>query len=168
VSGVALADLGFSAFALAVTQGMAVADLGFAATATGIVVRHGVAVAGLGTLTAHIDGPITVTGTALANLGGLAASATGDRSRLPRFVLRPPTYVENLWTHDRLFSRYKLTRGTTLLVLDGVVTEQTYPHQEALEQYDFVYLGGFDHRITSFEAGLLIAAGYGEFVSPLR
>jgi hypothetical protein len=168
VYGVALADLGFTATAHAVEFGTAVADLGLlAATASGHVIRYGVAIADLGALAAHARAPITVTGVAVANLGGLSSMLVGDRSQLPRFILVGPTYQENLRTNDRLFSRYQLPHGTTLAVVNGVVTELIYPYQEDLEQYDSVYLGGFEHRITANEANILIVAGYGEFVTPI-
>jgi hypothetical protein len=168
VHGTAVADLGFTATALAVTRGVAVADLGaLAGQATGSLTRYGTALADLGALDATAKGPVTVAGVAVAALGALAATATGDRSQLPRFLLEGPTYVENLWTTDRLFSRYKLRRGITLAMVDGVVSELRYPYQEDLEAYDFVYLGGHVHRVSSFEAQLLTAAGYGAFLTPI-
>lgn len=46
-----------------------------------------------------------------------------------------------------------------------VVTEQRYPWQGDLDDFDFVYLGGYDHQITDAEADVLTDAGYGEFIS---
>lgn len=167
--GVASADVGFTATAFSATLvfGVATADLGFTATATGSVTRHGTATADLGGLTATAKSKITVIGVAEADLGGLLATAAGFRSTKPRFLLRGPTYDENLWTSDRFLIRYRLPRGITLAVDGTEVVELTYPYQEDLEQYDVVYLGGKDHRITAHEANVLIAAGYGDFITPL-
>lgn len=81
-------------------------------------------------------------------------------------ILRGPTYDENLWANDRLFIRFGLPRGITLAVLGTEVSELIYPYQEDLEQYDFVYLGGFEHVISDAEATTLTNAGYGEFIFP--
>lgn len=86
---------------------------------------------------------------------------------MTQFLLRGPTFDENLWTNDRFFIRYTLPRGITLAVLGTEVTELTYPYQEDLEQYDVVYFGGKDHIINQAEADVLTDAGYGEFITPL-
>jgi hypothetical protein len=80
-------------------------------------------------------------------------------------TLTPPTYLENLWTNHILLSRYRLPRGITLAVKGNKVFELTYPYQGDLGQYDRVYRGGHVHEITDEEAAVLIAAGYGAFIS---
>lgn len=79
-------------------------------------------------------------------------------------TLVTPTYDENMWTTHRLFQRYKLTRGTTLLVLGATVTETTYPYQEDLAGYDYVYMGGHEYDLTAPEVTILTNAGYGAFI----
>lgn len=79
-----------------------------------------------------------------------------------------PTYEENLWTNDALFSRYKKTSGIALLVKDGVVTEATYPYLGDLLNggYDFIYLGGHEYPLSDEEVTILTAAGYGSYIEP--
>lgn len=79
-------------------------------------------------------------------------------------TLVTPTYDENMWANDRLFSRYKLTRGTTLLVSGTTVTEATYPYQEDLLAYDHVYLGGHEYELDPDQVTILTDAGYGAFI----
>ena len=81
-------------------------------------------------------------------------------------LLRPPTYEENIWTNDILFRRYKITKGISLFVTDGVVTERIYPTLDeiAAGDYDYFYQGGMDHTITSTEVAILVAAGYGDYI----
>ena len=79
-------------------------------------------------------------------------------------TLRTPTYDENMLTTSRLFSRYKLTRGTTLLVSGTTVTQATYPYQEDLASFDFVYLGGHEYDLDANQVTILTNAGYGAFI----
>lgn len=79
-------------------------------------------------------------------------------------TLVTPTYDENMWANDRFFSRYKLARGTTLLVSGTTVTQATYPYQEDLLAYDFVYQGGREYILTPNEVTILTNAGYGAFI----
>lgn len=80
-------------------------------------------------------------------------------------TLRTPTYDENMWAPgSRLFSRYKLARGFTLLVSGTTVTEATYPYQEDLLGFDYVYLGGHEYDLTPTEVTILTNAGYGAFI----
>lgn len=81
-------------------------------------------------------------------------------------TLRGPTYDENLWTTDVLFSRYKRPSGITLLVKAGVVTEVTYPYLGDLLDggYDYIYLGGHEYPLTDAEVTILTNAGYGAYI----
>lgn len=79
-------------------------------------------------------------------------------------TLVTPTYDENLWTDNPLFVRYKLARGYTLLVKGTTVTQVTYPYQEDLALYDFVYMGGHEYPLTTNEVNILTTAGYGAYI----
>jgi hypothetical protein len=81
-------------------------------------------------------------------------------------TLTTPTVDENLWSSHRFWSRYRLPRGVTLLVSGTSVYAAQYPYQEDLEQYDHVYMGGRSYEITQAEADVLIAAGYGDYITP--
>lgn len=76
--------------------------------------------------------------------------------------------MENLWTDDILFCRYKRPSGITLLVKDGVVREATYPYLgELLDgDWDHIYLGGHEYDLTPEEVTVLVDAGYGEYIQP--
>lgn len=80
-------------------------------------------------------------------------------------TLHTPTMVENLWANDRLFVRYKLDRGISLLVKGGVVTATQYPYQEDLADYDYVYMGGRDYDLSDAEVTILTDAGYGAYIT---
>lgn len=88
-------------------------------------------------------------------------------------VLIGPTYSENMWTRDILMGRYKEDRGITLLVKDGVVTEQTYPYLGDLinvedgsyeQLWDYIYLGGHEYPLSDEEVTILTNAGYGAYI----
>lgn len=83
-------------------------------------------------------------------------------------VLRGPTYLENLWTTDILFQRYKRPSGITLLVKGAVVTETTYPYLGDMLDggYDYIYLGGHEYQLSAAEVTTLTNAGYGAYIFP--
>lgn len=83
-------------------------------------------------------------------------------------ILKGPTYKDNLWTLDPLFIRYSRPSGITLLVLDGVVTETTYPFLGDLLEipWDYIYLGGHVYTLTPIEVEILTNAGYGIYIHP--
>lgn len=80
-------------------------------------------------------------------------------------TLTTPTADQPLETEHRLFGRYKLNRGISLLVAGSTVIEAQYPNQEDLDLYDFVYLGGRSYEISDDEAATLTAAGYGGYIT---
>lgn len=82
---------------------------------------------------------------------------------MPTFTT--PTVDQPLETEHRLFGRYKLNRGISILVSGSTVVEAQYPNQEDLEDYDFVYLGGRSYEISDDEAATLTAAGYGSYIT---
>jgi hypothetical protein len=77
-----------------------------------------------------------------------------------------PTYLENLWTNDILFCRYKRPSGITLLVTGTVVEEVTYPYLGDLlnNGYDYIYLGGHEYPLSDAEVTILTDAGYGAYI----
>lgn len=82
-------------------------------------------------------------------------------------TLTPPTEDQSLETHHPLFGRYKLNRGLTLLVSGATVVLAQYPdHQDIADGlYDHVYLGGYTYTISTDEAAVLTAAGYGAYIT---
>jgi len=86
-------------------------------------------------------------------------------------ILIGPTYEENEWSRHPFWGRYKMTKGITLVVKDGVVTELTYPWAGDLypggdtnPDWDYIYPGGQTITISSAEAAILTAAGYGAYI----
>lgn len=80
-------------------------------------------------------------------------------------TLTTPTAEQGIESDHPLWGRYRLKRGLTLLVSGSTVIQTQYPNQEDLDLYDHVYLGGRSYDITSSEAAVLTAAGYGAYIS---
>lgn len=77
------------------------------------------------------------------------------------YKLTPPTVDEGPAGFGRLFWRYKLTRGDTLLMTAGVVTRTRTPSIQEVIDADYSYMGGHSYIISPNENALLVAAGYG-------
>lgn len=125
------------------------------------------------------DNPTVILGS--ATLSGMGvASATGIRVVLgsaalsslglisyPRLILRPPVVDQPPLGANRLFFRYKLTRGETIIKrMDGTYYTTQYPSQVEMEAAAIAYLGGHEHPVDFAEAEALIAAGYRAYLSP--
>ena len=60
-----------------------------------------------------------------------------------------------------------IARGLTLIVNGSTVTATLYPYQDTLYDADWYILGGHTQEITDAQAAILIAAGYGDYVTPV-
>ena len=60
-----------------------------------------------------------------------------------------------------------IARGVTLIVNGSQVEATLYPYQNSLEDADAYYLGGHEYTLTDEEAAVLIAAGYGDYLTPV-
>lgn len=60
-----------------------------------------------------------------------------------------------------------VARGVTLIVTGNTVEANMYPYQNTLADADFYILGGHTQEITDDQAAILIAAGYGDYVTPV-
>lgn len=76
------------------------------------------------------------------------------------YLFTPPSVEEGALGRGRLFGRFRLHRGITLLVTGSTVTEVRYPTQEELDAADRYYRGGYIYTVSDAEAAILIAAGY--------
>ena len=56
-------------------------------------------------------------------------------------------------------------RGITLIINGSTVTESRYPYQDDLEAADQYFLGGHEYTVDQATADILIAAGYGEYLT---
>lgn len=71
-----------------------------------------------------------------------------------------PTISEGPLGEGRLFSRFRLVRGITVLKIDGVYTEVRYPSSEEVAAADIAYMGGYSYEVSAAEKADLEAAGY--------
>lgn len=71
-----------------------------------------------------------------------------------------PTISEGPLGEGRLFSRFRLVRGITVLKNDGEYTEVRYPSSEEVAAADVAYMGGYSYEVSAQEKADLEAAGY--------
>jgi hypothetical protein len=74
-----------------------------------------------------------------------------------------PTVSEGPAGGGRLFVRFRLTRGVTVMRVQGVWQEIRYPteDQTALADAGFLFRGGYKNYINNVQRTELINAGYG-------
>lgn len=71
-----------------------------------------------------------------------------------------PTVSEGPAAEGRLFSRFRLVRGVTVLKVDGQYYEIRYPSSEEVAAADVAYMGGYSYTVDATEKAALEAAGY--------
>jgi len=71
-----------------------------------------------------------------------------------------PTVSEGPAGEGRLFGRYRLVRGITVLKVDGEYYEVRYPSSEEVEAAEKAYMGGYSYEVSPGEKASLEAAGY--------
>jgi hypothetical protein len=71
-----------------------------------------------------------------------------------------PTVSEGPAGEGRLFSRYRLVRGVTILKIDGEYYELRYPSSEEIAEAEVAYIGGYSYEVSPGEKADLEAAGY--------
>ena len=76
------------------------------------------------------------------------------------YVFNTPTVSEGPAAEGRLFSRFRLTRGVSVMKIDGTYYELRNPSSEDVEAAEAFYLGGVRHVVTEAEKADLEAAGY--------
>lgn len=72
----------------------------------------------------------------------------------------PPTVEEGPIGGHRLFYFYTMTRGVSVLKIDGEYIEVREPSQDEIALATEVYLGGHEYIVTDAEGAALTAAGY--------
>lgn len=100
-------------------------------------------------------------------VGIASEEAFGDPTlELGVWYFAPPTVEEGPAGGGRLFYRYKLTRGITVIQReDGSFYQTRYPDNETeLLVARKVYLGGHVYRLSAEEVTLLTEAGYGVYL----
>ena len=79
------------------------------------------------------------------------------------YYFLPPTISEGPAGGGRLFIRFRLTRGITVMRTNGVWQEIRFPTEDQTRAADpgFVFLGGRKHYLNDVQRTELINAGYG-------
>jgi len=76
------------------------------------------------------------------------------------YTFIPPTVEEGPAGGNWLFARYTLTRGVTVLKIDGEYYEIRFPTQDQIAEADIAYQGGHEYPVSAEEAQELQSAGY--------
>jgi hypothetical protein len=71
-----------------------------------------------------------------------------------------PTISEGPVGYGRLFSRFRLTRGVSVLKVDGQYYETRNPSSEEVQAAQAAYIGGYSYEVSPGERAALQAAGY--------
>jgi hypothetical protein len=77
------------------------------------------------------------------------------------YHLTPPTEEYGPAGGGRLFIRYRLTRGVSLMRNKGVWSTTTFPTEDIIRAADLFYVGGHEYVITEQTYNELVAAGFG-------
>jgi hypothetical protein len=81
------------------------------------------------------------------------------------YLLKPPTQSEGPAGFGRLFWRYRLERGDSLLVFGTTVLRQRTPAVQDTQSADYCYLGGHEYYLSEAEYQILYNAGYGPYIT---
>ena len=60
-----------------------------------------------------------------------------------------------------------VARGQTMIVNGTTVTLTLTPSQDDLAAASYYFLGGHEYEISDYQAGVLTAAGYGTWLTPV-
>ncbi len=78
---------------------------------------------------------------------------------MPKFF--PPTVDEGPAALGYFFSRYKLTRGVSILKIGSTYKKYRTPSTDQIDAASEYYAGGHEYEVTSDQKTALIAAGIG-------
>ena len=77
------------------------------------------------------------------------------------YIFKTPTVDEGLEGVQRLFTFYKLTRGISVIKVNGTYRQVRYPLDSDLETYQEVYLGGSQYTVNEATREALINGNVG-------
>jgi hypothetical protein len=77
------------------------------------------------------------------------------------YIFETPTVDEGFEGVQRLFMFYKLTRGISIIRVNGTYRQVRYPYDGDLDTYQEVYLGGSKYTVDDATKAALIAGGVG-------
>ena len=83
----------------------------------------------------------------------------------------PPSVYETPIAWDRLFVRYGIHRGVSVLMIDGMYSTYRFPGQTEVAAATEVYLGGHEYIIDEKTKNRLtdasIGGNFGENITPI-
>ena len=85
---------------------------------------------------------------------------------MANYYFTTPTIDETPAGDNILFERYKITRGISVLRLNGVYSSFRYPSQTQTLDAEEYYLGGTTTLIDQTTRDALVAQGYGAYITP--
>ena len=85
-----------------------------------------------------------------------------------QYFFSTPSVEEGPAGEGPLFSRYRLSRGITVLKSGGTYAQVRYPTTDQLAAADVAYLGGSTTEVDSVEASALNDAGYGIYIQIVK
>ena len=80
------------------------------------------------------------------------------------YYFLPPTEEYGPAGGGRLFIRYRLTRGITVMRTQGVWSEIRFPTEDQTRAAEWVFYGGYKNPINEAQRQGLINAGYGAYI----
>lgn len=82
---------------------------------------------------------------------------------MPTFT--PPAIHEGIPGARGLWRFYRMPRGVSVSITAGEATVVRYPSQSDIDAADQFYLGGYEYEITTEQAAVLTAAGFGDCIT---
>ena len=80
---------------------------------------------------------------------------------MTKYYLIPPVVEYGPAGGGRLFIRYRLNRGESLMRNNGVWTQTAFPTEDVIKAAELFYLGGREYEITSGVYKELTDQGFG-------
>lgn len=83
------------------------------------------------------------------------------------YLFKPPAVEESPAGFSRLFWRYRIARGDTILVYGQTTVRERTPGVDETQAADYCYQGGHEYIITQVEHDILVANGYSANITNL-
>lgn len=77
------------------------------------------------------------------------------------YIFKTPTVDEGPLAKQFPFTRFKLTKGISIVKINGVYSQVRFPDGNNIPNYQEFYLGGGTHTVSSATRTALIAGGVG-------
>ena len=77
------------------------------------------------------------------------------------YILTPPTEEYGPAGGGRLFIRYRLNRGESLVRNNGIWSQTAFPTEDVIREADKFFLGGSTYEIDLATYNSLVAQGFG-------